>query len=110
MNAKFKLGDSVYWSNNHYIVVSPPLFSVYGVRYLIQGNNSLLTHEIFEINLESEDEHAKRHMGSQNSVGRAAFEHKYGRVSEFKLKEKSCVCGAHKVKDSRHSTWCEIKD
>lgn len=110
MNPAFKMGDTVYWSGRPFTVVSPPSLSVHGYIYSIAEHGSLKMHDVFEINLESRDAWIATHMGSQNSIGRAAFEHKYHKGFEIKLKEKSCVCGAHKVKDSAHSSWCDIKN
>ena len=82
IDAYFSLGDTWHY---HCSIPSPSYRGAVVVR-----ENELMTPTEF-----------------QGRVDRGAIDFQHSPAMPKKLK---CVCGAHKVKDSRHSSWCDIKN
>jgi len=111
-NPKFDLGDHVYYKNEEHIVTRC-LWVHYGlwVYEIIDQIHGYLA-RADENDLLSMSEWNARNQHNQNNIGWAAM--KSMASDNMKLfngnSKTSCVCGAHKIKDSRHSEWCDIKE
>ena len=115
---KFNIGDSVYHKDILCCISGAPYQKASGIVYWVSRAQTYSQWEAYEAELLSVTEWEAIQRGSQNNVGLAAFsrawENTFGSTSvtrkEPTVSQPKCVCGAHKVKDSRHSTWCEIKN
>lgn len=113
MNPKFDLSDSVYYKNERNLVTrclwAPYGAWIYEIISQISGHYS----RVDEADLLSVDEWNTNHKHNQNNIGWAAMRSVMSdnmKTFNKTVKDNTCVCGAHKVKDARHSSWCEIKN
>lgn len=129
--AKFQSGDDACYTvpnstNTIDIVISAVYYINNQVFYDI--NNSKLSIQVRKVPedlLMTPTEHMQSQSRSGRSVGVASNLNRgvniagmpnpindyWDSAKSFKASiGPKCVCGAHKVKDSRHSSWCEIKE
>jgi hypothetical protein len=105
MNPKFNKGNMVYYRNNPWLITQ--LYQYVNQQfYVIEDSNRIMV-KVYEAELLSKEDWESSHKASQAFIGRMAFERGLsGKVDQYN----GCSCGAHAVKDARHSTWCDIKN
>jgi hypothetical protein len=109
MTLKFNLNDSVYYGDKEGMVYA--LYPLNGGHtpfvYKIGWGNGI--YEIMgENELLSENEHFINKIRGQFQATIQAYGFKTPIIGASNYGPK-CVCGAHAVKDARHSSWYEIK-
>lgn len=107
MNPKFKVGDTAYYNNVSYLILVHHLYNNYILYTAKKPVNGSYKVALYEFDLLSVTEWENKQKGNQNHAGRFAHENSVG----YKVKNNNrCVCGAHTIKDARHSLWCDIKN
>ena len=106
MNPKFSRNDFVYYKDNIFQTTGNFHLSMHGFLYEITQDWVHFT-QVDQFDLLTPLEWEARQKRGQNYVGRMVYDLTFeGKI----VKENLCTCGAHAVKDSRHSSWCDIKN
>lgn len=123
---RFQVGETVFYKDSPYVVMKanfgyhgPKVFCEYDIRESTHYPNAYTN--ISESDLVSLNDWMKQN-GSQNAIGRAAHMSNQNNVPTWQTGQAThlkvtmvsgkpkCVCGAHSLKDARHSSWCDIKN
>ena len=119
MNPKFKVSDLVYYKDALFIVeYDRNINSPMGLYSLCDYYNNTIKESAFEHELLSKFDWESKQQRNQNYIGAAAYNHAWDKaIEDFKksgygvrTENPKCVCGAHSIKDARHSNWCDIKN
>jgi hypothetical protein len=130
---KFEVGDLVYNIADQEFIVTNIDFSATPLFYMCRRNNIMAYHaNMSESDLISETEYVIKMnslyiipnivvAGPQTTIPSyimpilapnfGSFPHDINAlIAKVEIPSKKCVCGAHAVKDSMHSHWCDIKN
>jgi hypothetical protein len=103
MNFKFSTGDLVYHKDVLYMITIA-YRTMYEDSYVItEWANTTNSKVVYERELMSLSDWNKCTAGRQD-ISKLESE------LINKMNRKTCVCGAGAVKDTRHSSWCDIKN